>query len=225
MQTAVISGPRNGVVLGPVSRARASAVTHRVRAVACSQYPHGKLFPPANRLENTYTLKSRRPGHQNSRPQACQQTAALPAAIPPPLTTGPWKRLLPACKLLAVLICMPLVLEALAQGSQQWCLLALAGVLLPLHSMRSTRSLKQWQHIMQAAATAEAETEEQPAEPDTEEPNDNTVMETGAELGNVQTPASVWLPYATGQNGKVLNLHSQLPFTPPLRTTDAKPGL
>ncbi|KAL3139211.1 hypothetical protein ABBQ32_005982 [Trebouxia sp. C0010 RCD-2024] len=76
------------------------------------------------------------------------------------------------------------------------------GVILPLQSKRAQQSMQQWKHITQAAATVETETEEQADEPEAEEPNDNTILESGAELGNVQTPASVWLPYSTGQNGK-----------------------
>lgn len=79
----------------------------------------------------------------------------------------------------------------------------LPGVLLPLQSHHARQSLKKFQHALQAAAAVEAETEEpQSPEPEDEQPNDNTIIETGAELGNVQTPASVWLPYSTSQNGK-----------------------
>lgn len=207
MQTAVISGPRWACGHGAVCRTRASTISRRVRQVANARCPHGKsISQPANYMRSTCAGNSRRLGQQQSRLQASQQSAAIPAAnSPPPLTTGLRQCLLPACKILAVLLCMPLVLEAFAQGSQQWCLLAMAGVLLPLQSKHSRQSMKRWQHIMQAAATeVEAETEEQPPDEDAEEPSDNTILETGAELGNVQTPASVWLPYSTGQNGKVL---------------------
>ena len=207
MQTAVISGPRGGCLQGAACRARATTVSRRVRQVTHAQCPHGKFITkPAKYLRSTYIGNSRRPGQQQSRLPAGQQSAAIFAATsPPPLTTGPWQCLLSACKILAVLLCMPLVLEAFMQGSQQWCLLAMAGVLHPLQSKLSRQSMKRWQHIMQAAATeVQAETEDQPPEQDSEELNDNTILETGAELGNVQTPASVWLPYSTGQNGKVL---------------------
>ena len=210
MQSAVISGPRGGPV---VCRASVSAVSRRVGHLTRSRCPHGKVIsPPANYLRDTYTANCRRPGQQPNRPQACQQSAASPAASPPPLTTSPWQCLLPACKFLAVLLCVPLILEAFAQASQQWCLLALAGVLLPLQSKHSRQSMKQWQHIVQAAATVEVETEDKPSDPDAGEPNDNTILETGAELGNVQTPASVWLPYATGQNGKVIRPRLHTPY-------------
>lgn len=223
MQATVISDPRGGgsVQGPPVCRARVSAATHRAVALRCSRFPHGKQSSPAIRLENTYNAKPRRPKHQQSRPQACQQTAATPAATPLPLTIGPWQSLLSACKLLAVLLCMPLVLEAFARGSQQWCLLALAGVILPLQSKRAQQSMQQWKHITQAAATVETETEEQADEPEAEEPNDNTILESGAELGNVQTPASVWLPYSTGQNGKVLDLTISISRNPPWQIPDA----
>lgn len=211
MQTVVTSGPRGGCLHGLVCRARATTVSRRVRQATHARCSHGKsISTNAKYLRSTHAGNFRRPGQQQSRLQAGQQSAATPAAFlaatpPPPLTTRLWQCLLTACKTLAVLLCMPLVLEAFAQGSQQWCLLAMAGVLLPLRSKHSGQSMKQWQHIMQAAATEfEAETEEQPPDQDSEEPNDNTILETGAELGNVQTPASVWLPYSTGQNGKVL---------------------
>lgn len=224
MQATVISGPRGGGSGSPVCRARVSAVTHHVGALRCSRFPHGKQFSPAIRLENTYKAKCRRPRRQQSRPYACQQTAATPAATPLPLTTGPWQSLLSACKLLAVLLCMPLVLEAFARGSQQWCLLALAGVILPLQSKRARQSMTQWKHVTQAAATVETETEEQAGEPEAEELNDNTILESGAELGNVQTPASVWLPYSTGQNGKVLHLTLSDPMHSTLTDAQHKHG-
>ena len=207
MQAAVISGPRGACGQDAVCRTRASTISRCMRQVTHARCPHGKsISQPANCMRSACAGNSRRLGQQQSRLQAGQQSAAVPAAkSSPPLTTGPWQCLLPACKILAVLLCMPLVLEAFAQGSQQWCLLAMAGVLLPLQSKHSRQSMKRWQHIMQAAATdVETETDEQPPNEDAEEPNDNTILETGAELGNVQTPASVWLPYSTGQNGKVL---------------------
>ena len=207
MQTAVISGPRGGYVHGVVCRARATTYCRRVRRVTHAQCLHGNSIPKtAKYLRNTHVDNSHRPGQQKSRLQAGQQSAAVPAATsPPPVTTGPWQCLPSTCKIIAVLLCMPVVLKAFAQGSQQWCLLAMAGALLPLQPKHSRQSIKRWQHIVQAAATeVETETEEQPPDEDSEEPNDNTILETGAELGNVQTPASVWLPYSTGQNGKVL---------------------
>ena len=80
----------------------------------------------------------------------------------------------------------------------------MAGIFLPLQHQHTHQSLKRFQHATKAAAAVEQETEEGgKPEPEAEEPNDNTIVETGAELGNVQTPASVWLPYATNQNGKV----------------------
>ncbi|KAA6419289.1 MAG: hypothetical protein FRX49_10813 [Trebouxia sp. A1-2] len=81
--------------------------------------------------------------------------------------------------------------------------LAATGVLLPLQSHSSRQYASRFQHALQAAAAVEAETESDSPEPQGEEPNDNTVVETGAELGNVQTPASVWLPYSTSGPGKV----------------------
>ena len=90
-----------------------------------------------------------------------------------------------------------------AQASQQWCMLSLAGVLLPLQSHSGRQYVTRFQHALQAAAAVEAETENESREPQGEEPNDNTIVETGAELGNVQTPASVWLPYSTSGPGKV----------------------
>ena len=104
-------------------------------------------------------------------------------------------------QIMAALCCMPLLQHLSAQASQCWCLLSLAGVLLPVQSHHAHHTLKRFQHVLQAAAAVEAETET--PEPQGEEPNDNTVVETGAELGNVQTPASVWLPYSTGSPGKV----------------------
>ena len=201
MQTAV-SGPRGGLAHSAVCRARAPLVSRRMGQTSYARYAHGNFTsPPANYFRNSG--KSHRPnGQRQSRLQHSAAFSAANATLP--LTTGPWQRLLPACKVLAVLLCMPLVLEALAQGSQQWCLLAMAGVLLPLQSKLSQQSLKRWKHIMQAAAVEiEADTEEPPSDQEEEGPNDNTILETGAELGNVQTPASVWLPYSTGQNGKV----------------------
>lgn len=201
MQTAV-SGPRGGLAHSAVCRARPSLVSRRMGQTSYARYAHGNFTsPPANYFRNSGT--SHRPGQRQSRLQQSAALSAANATLPP--TTGPWQCLLPACKLLAVLLCMPLVLEAFAQGSQQWCLLAMAGVLLPLQSKQSQQSLKRWKHIMQAAAVeVEADTEDSPSDQEEEGPNDNTILETGAELGNVQTPASVWLPYSTGQNGKVV---------------------
>lgn len=202
MQTAVKSGACGGLVHSAVCRARAPLVSRCMGQISYARCAHGNFTPPpANYFRNSG--KSHRPGQRQSR---LQQSAALSAANATlPLTIGPWQCLLPACKVLAVLLCMPLVLEAFAQGSQQWCLLAMAGVLLPLQSKLSQQSLKRWKHIMQAAAVeVEADTEESSSDQEEEGPNDNTILETGAELGNVQTPASVWLPYSTGQNGKVL---------------------
>lgn len=204
MQSAVISGPRGGLVHSAVCRARAPLVSRRTGQISYARCAHGNsTSSPANYFRNSG--KSYRPGQRQSKLQAGQQSAALSAANSAlPLPTGPWQCLLPACKVLAVMLCMPLVLEAFAQGSQQWCLLAMAGVLLPLQSKHSQQSLKRWKHIMQAAAIeVEADTEEPTSDQEEEGPNDNTILETGAELGNVQTPASVWLPYSTGQNGKV----------------------
>ncbi|KAL0047458.1 hypothetical protein WJX82_003858 [Trebouxia sp. C0006] len=79
----------------------------------------------------------------------------------------------------------------------------LPGVLLPLQTHSGRQYVNRFQHALQAAAAVEAETESDSPEPQGEEPNDNTIVETGAELGNVQTPASVWLPYSTSGPGKV----------------------
>ncbi len=125
-------------------------------------------------------------------------------AAPQFSTLGSLRCLRLPLQILAALVCCPLILNICLQVSQQSCMLAMAGVLLPLHSHQS---LQRFQHILQAAAAVEAETEGASPEPQGEEPNDNTIVETGAELGNVQTPASVWLPYSTGGNGKV---HLQL---------------
>lgn len=81
---------------------------------------------------------------------------------------------------------------------QQTSILTLAGALLPLQSFKAQRNLARFHHQLQAAA-AEAETEEasSPTPVEEEQANDNSVIESGAELGSVQTPASVWLPYNT----------------------------
>lgn len=208
MQRTTVSGLHLRVPVNvPVCRTNAVAISRPRRYLHRARRPAGNnSSSPANPLRDTCNHTFPKAGSQNNRPHACCQSAAAAAAATsgPPSTKGPWQCLLAACKLAAALICIPLIVEAFAQISQQWCLFALAGVFPPLQSKRVQQSLKRWQRLTQAAAAVEAETEDQPSETDAEEPNDNTILETGAELGNVQTPASVWLPYATGQNGKVL---------------------
>lgn len=115
-------------------------------------------------------------------------------------------RLLPMLSRVAVLLCLPLLAGAILQTFQQSSLLALAGVLLPLQSRSAQRHLARFNQRLQAAA-AEAETAEANADKTDEQANDNGVIESGAELGNVQTPASVWLPYNTsGATSKVSTL-------------------
>ena len=197
----------------PVCRTGAVASSRPRRCLYTAGFPAGNhLSSPAKPLRETCNLTFPKAASQNNRPKACCQSAAAAAATSRPLSTkGPWQCLLPACKIAAALICMPLLMDSIAHVSQQWCLVALAGVFLPLQSKSIQQSIKRWQRLTRAAAAVEAETEDQPSETDAEEPNDNTILETGAELGNVQTPASVWLPYATGQNGKVPHNHSALP--------------
>ena len=124
-----------------------------------------------------------------------------------------FQRLLLLLRIAVALASLPLFARLLGQASQQLCLLSMAGFILPLQSQQLHQSLKRFPHPLKAAAAVEAETDEGKPEPEGEEPNDNTILETGAELGNVQTPASVWLPYATNQNGKV-SINTSLPAAP-----------
>lgn len=115
------------------------------------------------------------------------------------------KAVLPKMALLCCLLCMGSTRVCLPLVMQQAGMLSLAGFLLPLQTLKAQRSLARFQHSLQAAA-AEAETEEAASPVEQEPANDNGVIESGAELGSVQTPASVWLPYNTSvANSKVRN--------------------
>ncbi len=137
-------------------------------------------------------------GQQHATCQPCFHPMADPV-VSKPLT----ERLRPLLQIMANFCCLPFLMSLWAQASQQWCMLSLAGVLLPLQSHSGRQYVNSFQRALQAAAAVEAETENESPEPQGEEPNDNTIVETGAELGNVQTPASVWLPYSTSGPGKV----------------------
>ena len=204
MHKATALGLRVGAFVDvPVCRTRSSAVSYS-RRPACEPQRHAGKHRCPHLLTDTCSSALLKSSPQHSRLQTyCQAAAATATKASPPLTTGLWRRLLPACKTLVAVLYIPLIMAACAHISQQWCLPALAGVLLPLQSKHVRHSMQHWQHVMQAAAAVEAETEDQPSEPEGEEPNVNTIIETGAELGNVQTPASVWLPYSVGSNGKV----------------------
>ena len=137
-------------------------------------------------------------GQQHVTCQPCSHPVADPVELEP--WTG---RLWPLLHIMAVICCLPFVMNLWPQASKQWCMLSMAGVLLPLQPYSSRQGVNRFQHALQAAAAVEAEIENESPEPQGEEPNDNTIVETGAELGNVQTPASVWLPYSTSGPGKV----------------------
>lgn len=147
-------------------------------------------------LRNRYSLGAI--GQQHVTCQPCIHPMADPV-VSKALT----ERLRPLLQIMAAFCCLPFLMSLWAQASQQWCMLSLAGVLLPLQSHSGRQYVTRFQHALQAAAAVEAETENESPEPQGEEPNDNTIVETGAELGNVQTPASVWLPYSTSGPGKV----------------------
>ena len=177
---------------------------HRVdvRSIARSATRPGTLpgkltSPPATFLGLRNRCSLGAIGQQHVTCQPCIHPMADPV-VSNPLT----QRLRPLLQIMAAMCCLPFLMSSWAQASQQWCMLSLAGVLLPLQSHSGRQYVNRFQHALQAAAV-EAETESDSPEPQGEEPNDNTIVETGAELGNVQTPASVWLPYSTSGPGKV----------------------
>ncbi len=160
--------------------------------------PGNITFSPATFLGLRKPCSLAAIGQQHVKCQPCSHPMADPVASKP--LTG---RLWPLLQIMAAICCLPFLMNLWAQASQQWCMLSLAGVLLPLQSHSGRQAVNRFQHALQAAAAVEAETENESPEPQGEEPNDNTIVETGAELGNVQTPASVWLPYSTSGPGKV----------------------
>lgn len=104
---------------------------------------------------------------------------------------------LPKLAFVCCLLVLPGMIARIPSLLYQSGMLTLAGILLPWQPLRAKVNVSRFQHQVQAAA-AEAETEEAAETPKEEEQaNDNTIIESGAELGSVQTPASVWLPYST----------------------------
>lgn len=202
MQNNSLLGQR-GVLITPARKHRysVSGVWSVARPVAGSArlpgtFPSSPAIPAAS-PPSYLPHKPPATAHWHTTRLTCSHSVADPSPLK--CLTQQLRWTLP--QILAALCCMPLLQHLSAQASQRWCLLSLAGVLLPLQTHHAHHSLKRFQHVLQAAAAVEAETET--PEPQGEEPNDNTVVETGAELGNVQTPASVWLPYSTGSPGKV----------------------
>lgn len=204
MQNSSFSGQR-GVRSINAHKLPAAAVRSVVRPVARTKIlPGNATHSPAPSLGSRSPSKHRTTGQQYRLCQTHSHSSADPADASTTLCTPCIsQRIGVLCWVVAALVCLPLLLRVWTQVHQQSYMLALAGVLLPLQSHHARQSLKKFQHALQAAAAVEAETEEpQSPEPEDEQPNDNTIIETGAELGNVQTPASVWLPYSTSQNGK-----------------------
>lgn len=111
---------------------------------------------------------------------------------------------LPKLALLCCLLILASTIVRIPLLLHQSGMLTLAGILLTWQSLKARISISRFQHKLQAAA-AEAETEAAADTPtDDEQANENSVIESGAELGSVQTPASVWLPYnSTAASSKV----------------------
>ena len=188
-----------------VNRLPVSVVRPKPRLVTRDRCHAGNsIFQPLRSLNFSVPLKHSRPLSLSRVCQVLSHSTAEPvldASRPARL-----QEYLPVFKIVVAVVCLPLLLHNL-WVSQQQCLLSMAGIFLPLQAKHTHQSLKRFQHALKAAAAVEQETEEGgKPEPEAEEVNDNTIIETGAELGNVQTPASVWLPYATNQNGKVSSL-------------------
>ena len=201
MQHSSLSGQQGAhYIVTPAQKSRLCVAVRSVARSATRPGPLPGIFTssPATFLGLRNPCSLAAIGQQHVTCQPCSHPMADPV-VSKALT----ECLRPLLQIMAAICCLPFLTSSWSQASQQWCMLSLAGVLLPLQTHSGRQYVNRFQHALQAAAAVEAETENESPEPQGEEPNDNTIVETGAELGNVQTPASVWLPYSTSGPGKV----------------------